>query len=285
MLSQADVASLLLKDPPPAQHEAFQILAAYIYCKSSRGNLPTETLAKLISIQRKVATRSKAANVNAISPLGRAFDAAKTQLVSANRKWDTMGPRALGPLGEIGSASSQDAIWAWTKATDGKVKRFDDGTRGGLQAIDAGRVVGPAAPLQEAPPQYQPPPEEAPLTLHANGPAHAALPEVPAGGENGVEEGAAPAQMDAPAEPVKTQGEFDVEAGRANLARLYAERLKAEEAAAVANAAEGPFAPLTPASINPGEPSLAPVTAAPEEAVSPPAIEGGSPPVVSSNSS
>ena len=139
-------------------HQLTALSAAYIYNKSSHGNLPSETLAKVLAIQRKLVLQH--GPVPATSPVGRAFEAAKSQLLQANRRWITMGPRAFGALGEIGSASSDDARIAWTKATDGKVKTFDDGTRGGTIAIDAGRVVGPQRQPNEAPPQYEPPEEE-----------------------------------------------------------------------------------------------------------------------------
>lgn len=122
-----------------------------------------------------------------------------------------MGPKAFGALGEIGSASSDDARIAWTKATDGKVKVFDDGMRGGTIAIDAGRVVGPQRQPHEAPPQYQPPEEE--------------VDEV-TGEVEGVLAG-------------KTQQELDVEAGRANLARLRADMVRRQEIEELNREAEG----------------------------------------------
>jgi hypothetical protein len=72
---------------------------------------------------------------------------------------------------------------------------FDDGSRGGV-AIDAGRVTTAGGP--SAPPPYQPEMQEE-------------------GGEVAGEE-----------QP-KTQGEMDVEAGRANLARLRAQMVLREE--------------------------------------------------------
>lgn len=163
--------------------------------------------------------------------------------MAVNRKWLALGPRAFGALGEIGSASSPDAREAWTKATDGKVTVFDDGARAGV-AIDAGRVLGPVrdGPLggieREVPPVYVG--EEA-LTGAANG-----LP-----GDHGAGVGAAGAAGEGEGAPQETEGEegarvehvavdglkldhpppnaFDVEAGRQNLARLHAERIRKEE--------------------------------------------------------
>ncbi|KAM0749300.1 hypothetical protein T439DRAFT_47352 [Meredithblackwellia eburnea MCA 4105] len=150
MLTQSDLVRYLgRQNPPPEQHEAYQILWAYIYSKSSRGSLPSETLAKILSVQRKLVLRNT--DITPQSPIGRAFEAAKTQLIAVNRKWVSQGPQAFGALGQIGCASSDDARQAWTKATDGKVTRFDDGMNGRV-AVDAGRVLVNS----DAPPLYQP---------------------------------------------------------------------------------------------------------------------------------
>ncbi|KAK4703390.1 hypothetical protein P7C70_g2831, partial [Phenoliferia sp. Uapishka_3] len=211
---------------------------AYIYCKSSRGNLPTETLAKLLAIQRKLLLRNS--SIHSLSPVGRAIEAAKAQLIAVNRKWLTLGPRAFGALGEIGSASSDDARIAWTKATDGKVTVFDDGSgRGGI-AIDAGRVVGPAAPLQEAPPMYVGPPEDSPLTEVSNVPVPETAVREGAGGEVVEDIGGSDNAVKEDNVVKTAASEFDVEAGRQTLARLRAARElkdaedKAKQAAAVA---------------------------------------------------
>ncbi|KAL8280345.1 hypothetical protein RQP46_007262 [Phenoliferia psychrophenolica] len=222
MLGQSDVVKLLSKSPPPAQHEAFQILAAYIYCKSSHGNLPTETLAKLLAIQRKLLARTSLAPT---SPVGRAFEAAKTQLIAVNRRWVQDGPLAFGALGQIGSASSDDARLAWTKATDGKVTVFDDGSsERGSVAIDAGRVI---VPLQDAPPLYVPPPPTEAETEAASAEVEGGSPRV-----EHVEGPAAVVETTIKEDDhaVASYSEFDVEAGRQTLARLRAAReLKEEE--------------------------------------------------------
>lgn len=95
------------------------------------------------------------------SPITRAHEAARTQLVAVARKWMTQGTAAFGALGEIGSAQDPNAIEAWIKATDGKVTTFDDGSSARV-AIDAGRVL--IAPSRSSrrheapPPVYEPPP-------------------------------------------------------------------------------------------------------------------------------
>ncbi|GAA6043047.1 hypothetical protein JCM8097_005131 [Rhodosporidiobolus ruineniae] len=146
MLTQADVVNLLAKEPPPAQVVAFSILHAYVYSKSSRGNLPSETLSKLLSVQRKLLLKQ---NGRCAPTTVRAFDAMKAQLVAVNRKWFSHGAQAFGPLGAIGATGGNaDAKLAWTKATDGKVKVFPDGDGGGAMGwmpgeMDAGRVIDP----------------------------------------------------------------------------------------------------------------------------------------------
>lgn len=99
----------------------------------------------------------------------RAFEAIKTQLLQANRRWLELGPRAFGTLGQIGIASNVDARWCWTKATNGKIKDFPDGGADGGRllmfsggAVDAGRVVDPRFGyadelLPDTLPQYMPP--------------------------------------------------------------------------------------------------------------------------------
>ncbi|GAA5928814.1 hypothetical protein JCM3775_004642 [Rhodotorula graminis] len=150
MLTQEDVVRLLSKPDPIPQHVAFSILHAWVYSKSRRGNLPSETLSKLLSIQRKLQTKQGRPLV-AGGPIAAALDAMKQQLLAVNRKWVTMGAQAFGQLGTIGMAGGNiDATWAWTKATDGKVK-LTDGKNAAMQyygdmgaGMDAGRIVEPA---------------------------------------------------------------------------------------------------------------------------------------------
>lgn len=151
------------------------------------------------------------------------------------RTWIIQGPRALGALGEIGSASTPDAIAAWTKATDGKVKVFDDGTRSSLgQAVDAGRVIGPSQRMAtdiEAPPMYEPPPETAPATAEAvvADAAEATERESTSGVRAAVSEAVA-TNPSAPEPAHAAQSELDLEQGRANLARLRAALLEKQQA-------------------------------------------------------
>ncbi|ORY90639.1 hypothetical protein BCR35DRAFT_349591 [Leucosporidium creatinivorum] len=243
MLSQTDVVTLLAKNPNVEQHIAFQIIAAYVYSKSSRGNLPSETLAKVLSIQRKLVL--KYGPVSPHSPRGRAFDAIKTQLLQANRNWLAQGPLAFGPLGQVGAASNDDARSAWTKATDGKVKVFreDDGPGFGgpaVQAIDAGRIVGPGYGnlMLEGPPEYVPPAE--PIVVPAAA-AHAVSAEArdsshsPSPLHPSSDTTTTPPPTEEPSTSTiradgtaKTQEEIDLEAGRAILARLRQERIAKE---------------------------------------------------------
>lgn len=172
---------LLLKPEPIPQVVVFSILHAYVYSKSRRGNLPSETLSKLLAIQRKLQAKVGYA-LDPTSPLGAALDAMKVQLMAVNRKWFQMGPLAFGPLGAVGATGGNvDAQWAWERATDGKVKVFPKGDGGGAMGwfpgneLDAGRVVAPtfgatsssaaAAALPDflnAPPEYDGPPAEQP---------------------------------------------------------------------------------------------------------------------------
>jgi hypothetical protein len=103
--------------------------------------------------------------------LSRAFDAARSQLTVASRKYLRLQSLSFGSLGTVGSAVHPCAIEAWlvaplhiyyrnsyscihtinrTKATNGKITKFDDGSHS-LQAIDAGRIILEA----DAPPIYQ----------------------------------------------------------------------------------------------------------------------------------
>ncbi|KAM0792813.1 hypothetical protein ACM66B_002579 [Microbotryomycetes sp. NB124-2] len=148
VLTQQDVVDLMAKDPNVPQHVAFQFLCAYVYCKSSRGNLPTETLTKVMSIQRRLILKHGAVPSN--SPRGRAFEAMKVQLHQVSKRWLAEGPYALGPLGQVGAASTIDARWAWTKATDGKVKEFPTEQR--VVEVDAGRLQPAAWGLSGYPP-------------------------------------------------------------------------------------------------------------------------------------
>lgn len=175
------VVRVLSKPEPIPQHVAFSILHAWVYSKSRRGNLPSETLSKLLSIQRKLQTK-QGRPLAPGSPIAAALDAMKQQLLAVNRKWVTMGAQAFGALGQIGmTAGHLDARWCWTKATDGKVEFSTSnsaamqyyGDMGGGAGIDAGRVVEPAfvdsadplaalAPASGAapPPLYDGPPGE-----------------------------------------------------------------------------------------------------------------------------
>ncbi|BGP45435.1 hypothetical protein JCM10450v2_001253 [Rhodotorula kratochvilovae] len=146
MLTQEDVVRLLSKPEPIPQHVAFSILHAWVYSKSRRGNLPSETLSKLLSIQRKLQTKQGRV-LPAGGPIASALDAMKTQLLVVNRKWVAQGAQAFGALGTVGMTGGHvDAIWAWTKATDGKIKSFPDGSNAAMRyygEMDAGRVVEP----------------------------------------------------------------------------------------------------------------------------------------------
>jgi hypothetical protein len=167
------VIRLLLKPEPMPQVVVFSILHAYVYSKSRRGNLPSETLSKLLAIQRKLQAKLGYA-LDPSSPLGAALDAMKVQLMAVNRKWFQMGPLAFGPLGAVGATGGNvDAQWAWERATDGKVKVFPKGDGGGAMGwfpgneLDAGRVVAPtfgtsassaiSSDLLNAPPEYDGP--------------------------------------------------------------------------------------------------------------------------------
>ena len=251
---------------------------------------PSETLAKILTISHKLALVT--GPIQPGSPVARAFEAAKvscptvlppptqlvpspglnsplgshstrsqTALILANRHWISQGPRALGPLGQIGSASTPDAIAAWTKATDGKVKAFDNGQGAALHhgpAIDAGRLVGPRhgePELGEAPPMYEAPPERVadpaggesdPAGAGTEAAAEAVVHE----GEeaaathqtNGVREAVREAVVGSPnrtsasvAGGARRQSEIDLEQGRANLARLRQALIDKQAAAEVAS--------------------------------------------------
>ncbi|GAA5831066.1 hypothetical protein JCM11251_005132 [Rhodosporidiobolus azoricus] len=170
MLTQADAVKLLGKNPPPSQVVAFSILHAYVYSKASRGNLPSEILSKILSVQRKLSMANGSRPLPASSPVFRAFEAIKKQVLEVNKRWFSMGALAFGPLGAIGATGGDaDAKFAWTKATDGKIKVFPDGD-GGAAAMgwmpgemDAGRVVDAsyqdtADPLASLDPNFAPPP-------------------------------------------------------------------------------------------------------------------------------
>lgn len=96
----------------------------------------------------------------------------KSQLLNVNKRWLSQGVAAWGQLGYIGAASNLDARWAWTKATDGKVKEFP---KEATVEVDAGRIqpaqwggiggVGlgmggnePQTPGVDDLPEYAPPP-------------------------------------------------------------------------------------------------------------------------------
>jgi hypothetical protein len=152
------------------------------------------------------------------------------QLLAANRKWLSLGPRALGALGQAGAASNDDAKWAWTKATDGKITQFREDAGMDGEAIDAGRVVGPGFGQQmlEGPPEYVGPPREEEVV--SNGCGDGGRESTPAVAVNG-ERGVTPPMTTAPSKEYtsgapRTQAELSLEAGRSHLARLRQERIK-----------------------------------------------------------
>ncbi|GAA5998141.1 uncharacterized protein JCM10292_002350 [Rhodotorula paludigena] len=183
MLTQADVLRLLSKPEPIPQVVVFSILHAYVFSKSRRGNLPSETLAKVLSIQRKLQLKTGRA-LPAGGPVASAFDAMKSQLLRVNRLWVSQGAQAFGPLGAVGATAGHvDAKWAWVRATDGAIKEFPDENGAAMRwygaEMDAGRVVGPeylgsadpladlarysgggGAPDPNAPPSYDAPPDD-----------------------------------------------------------------------------------------------------------------------------
>ena len=74
-------------------------------------------------------------------------------MAQVSRKYLSQGVSSFGKLGAVGSASGLAAIAAWTKATDGRVTVFDDGSRD-IIAVDAGRLAAPVVEL--GPPAYEP---------------------------------------------------------------------------------------------------------------------------------
>lgn len=130
-----------LKSTPPIHSE----LARKILTDNSFRSI--RTLAKLYTILSRVRLIIPGSN----DALSRAFDAARSQLTVASRKYLRLQTLAFGSLGTIGSAVHPCAIEAWIKATNGKVTKFDDGSNA-LQAIDAGRVL---LDRVDAPPIYQ----------------------------------------------------------------------------------------------------------------------------------
>ncbi|GAA5821773.1 hypothetical protein JCM10212_004799 [Sporobolomyces blumeae] len=159
MLNQNDMVRFLSSDPPPPQHIVFSILHAYVFSKSRRGNLPSETLSKLLSVQRKLLLVRGGRPFEHASPVARAFEAMRIQLIAVNKQWMVKGVEAFGPLGAIGATGENPlAVEAWRKATDNKVKVFPSGQgdgamgwgvpdgargRGYGEELDAGRVIGP----------------------------------------------------------------------------------------------------------------------------------------------
>lgn len=85
-------------DPPPEQHIVFSLLHAYVFSKSRRGNLPSETLSKLLSIQRKLLIQRGSKPFPLDSPIARAFEAMRIQMLIVNKKWMVEGVSAFGPL-------------------------------------------------------------------------------------------------------------------------------------------------------------------------------------------
>ena len=92
------VVRFLSQEPPPPQHVAFSILHAYVFSKSRRGNLPSETLSKLLSVQRKLLIKRGGKPFGVDSPIARAFEAMRIQMLIVNKKWLTNGVEAFGPL-------------------------------------------------------------------------------------------------------------------------------------------------------------------------------------------
>lgn len=197
-------------------------------------------------------------------PRQRAFDAMKSLLLQANRRWLELGPRAWGPLGQIGVASNVDARWCWTKATNGQIKDFPDvgadGGRGIMNSaapvLDAGRVIDPrfgyADAASEGLPQYMPPTPPA----VANGAGGTPNGPIGDGDTNAVDEArhaeierreaeqaaAAAAEQEGssggnaerilthhPDGTAKTKEEMDLERGKQALARLREERMRKEQ--------------------------------------------------------
>ncbi|KAK4049449.1 hypothetical protein OIV83_004182 [Microbotryomycetes sp. JL201] len=244
VLTQQDVVDLMAKDPNVPQHIAFQYLCAYVYCKSSRGNLPTETLSKVMSIQRRLTLKHGAVPSN--SPRGRAFEAMKVQLAQVSRRWMAEGPYALGPLGQIGAASTIDARWAWTKATDGKVKEFPTEQRVNVE-VDAGRLQPAAWGLSGYPsdmdggggtgdsqpqtpafelPQYQPPSESNQTEAQQVEQARADAALAPSNGHQ--TDDADPGKFLRPDGTPMSPEEVEIEKGRRRLAKLREQREQAE---------------------------------------------------------
>ncbi|GAA5908880.1 uncharacterized protein JCM6883_004200 [Sporobolomyces salmoneus] len=168
MLNQSDIVRYLSPVPPPPQHIVFSILHAYVFSKSRRGNLPSETLSKLLSIYRKLLVQRGSNPFPTESPIERAFEAMRIQLLSVNKRWiKGEGVNSFGSLGTIGATGGSPlAIEAWRKATDNKIKEFPisdpdefpeyhghcGGHEGGRPAphmgttvqLDAGRVIEPS---------------------------------------------------------------------------------------------------------------------------------------------
>ncbi|GAA5961625.1 hypothetical protein JCM3765_002654 [Sporobolomyces pararoseus] len=152
MLNQTDMVRYLSTEPPPPQHIVFSLLHAYVFSKSRRGNLPSETLSKLLSIQRKLLIQRGSKPFPNDSPVARAFEAMRIQMLVVNKKWMVEGVSAFGQLGAIGSTgNSPIAIEAWRKATDNKIKTFPSSLPPDSELfpisvgpeLDAGRVIGP----------------------------------------------------------------------------------------------------------------------------------------------
>lgn len=120
----------------------------------------------------------------------------------------------------MGAASSADAVEAWTKATNGKVKSFDDGSSSG--GVDAGRVLVDS----QAPPQYQGPPRSEPPTPPVE---DARLGGYVQAGIEGVGRIERVQLVQEGGGEVKTQAQLDVEIGRANLAKLREQMMKRQE--------------------------------------------------------
>lgn len=95
------VVRYLSTEPPPPQHIVFSLLHAYVFSKSRRGNLPSETLSKLLSIQRKLLIQRGSKPFPPESPIARAFEAMRIQMLVVNKKWMVEGVSAFGPLVNI----------------------------------------------------------------------------------------------------------------------------------------------------------------------------------------
>lgn len=103
--------------------------------------------------------------VNSSHPISRAFDALRVQLALVSRRFILDGVSAYGIIGEIGSAYHPAAIEAWTKATGGRITKFDTGDQIRTIAVDAGRVL--ISGINDLPPTYLPAQSDQPLVAES----------------------------------------------------------------------------------------------------------------------